>query len=88
MKAVGKYIIITDVEEKTKETKGGLLLSSKQREDIRYRQARVLEIGTEVVGVKKDDKIYFDRHAGFDIEIDSDIYKVIKDSDVVVVIWG
>jgi len=53
MKAVGKYIIITDVEEKTKETKGGLLLSSKQREDIRYRQARVLEIGTEVVGVKK-----------------------------------
>jgi len=86
MKAVGKYIIITDVEEKTKETKGGLLLSSKQREDIRYRQARVLEIGTEVVGVKKDDKIYFDRHAGFDIEIDSDIYKVIKDSDVVIVI--
>ena len=61
-------------------------MSSKQREDIRYRQARVLEIGTEVVGVKKDDKIYFDRHAGFDIEIDSDIYKVIKDSDVVVVI--
>jgi len=36
--------------------------------------------------LKKDDKIYFDRHAGFDIEIDSDIYKVIKDSDVVVVI--
>ena len=55
MKAVGKYIVITDIEDKTKETKGGLLLSSKQREDIRYRQAKVLEVGTEVVGVKNKD---------------------------------
>ncbi len=85
MKAVGKYIVITDVEDKTKETKGGLLLSSKQREDIRYRQAKVLEVGTEVVGVKSKDNIYFDRHAGFDIELDDKIYKVIKESDVVII---
>ena len=85
MKAVGKYIVITDVEDKTKETKGGLLLSSKQREDIRYRQAKVLEVGAEVVGVKSKDNIYFDRHAGFDIELDDKIYKVIKESDVVII---
>lgn len=85
MKAVGKYIVITDIEDKTKETKGGLLLSSKQREDIRYRQAKVLEVGTEVVGVKNKDNIYFDRHAGFDIELDDKIYKVIKESDVVII---
>ena len=85
MKAVGKYIVITDVEDKTKETKGGLLLSSKQREDIRYRQAKVLEVVTEVVGVKSNDNIYFDRHAGFDIELDDKIYKVIKESDVVII---
>ena len=86
MKAVGKYIVITDVEDKTKETKGGLLLSSKQREDIRYRQAKVLKVGTEVVGVKEEDNIYFDRHAGFDIELNDDIYKVIKESDIVIII--
>ena len=86
MKAVGKYIVITDVEDKTKETKGGLLLSSKQREDIRYRQAKVLEVGTEVVGVKSKDNIYFDRHAGFDIELDDKIYKVIKEQDIVIII--
>ena len=85
MKAVGKYIVITDVEDKTKETKGGLLLSSKQREDIRYRQAKVLEVGTEVVGVKSKDNIYFDRHAGFAIELDDKLYKVIKESDVVII---
>ena len=86
MKAVGKYIVITDVEDKTKETKGGLLLSSKQREDIRYRQAKVLKVGTEVIGVKEKDNIYFDRHAGFDIELNDDIYKVIKESDIVIII--
>ena len=86
MKAVGKYIVITEVEDKTKQTKGGLLLSSKQREDIRYRQAKVLEIGGEVVGIKQKDSIYFDRHAGFDIELHDKIYKVIKESDVVIVI--
>ena len=86
MKAVGKYIVITDVEDKTKETKGGLLLSSKQREDIRYRQAKVLKVGTEVIGVKEKDNIYFDRHAGFYIELNDDIYKVIKESDIVIII--
>ena len=86
MKAVGKYIVVTDVEDKTKKTKGGLLLSSKQREDIRYREAKVLKVGSEVVGIKEKDSIYFDRHAGFDIELQDDIYKVIKESDVVIII--
>ena len=63
-----------------------MLLSSKQREDIRYRQAKVLKVGTEVIGVKEKDNIYFDRHAGFDIELNDDIYKVIKESDIVIII--
>jgi len=86
MKAVGKYIVVKETEGKSTETKGGLLLSSKQKEDIRYREAKVLKIGTEVIGVKEKDNIYFDRHAGFDIELDDRIYKVIKESDVVIII--
>ena len=86
MKAVGKYIVVKETESKSSKTKGGLLLSSKQREDIRYRQAKVLEVGTEVVGVKQKDSIYFDRHAGFDIELNDKIYKVIKEQDIVIVI--
>ncbi len=85
MKAVGKYIVVKETEGKSTETKGGLLLSSKQKEDIRYREAKVLKIGTEVIGVKEKDNIYFDRHAGFDIELDDKIYKVIKESDVVII---
>jgi co-chaperonin GroES (HSP10) len=61
-------------------------LSSKQKEDIRYRQAEVLNVGTEVVGVNTKDNIYFDRHAGFDIELHDKIYKVIKEQDIVIIL--
>jgi len=86
MKAVGKYIVIEEEKDKTKETKGGLLISSKQLEDIRYKKAKILNTGTEVKGVKINDNIYFDKHAGFDIEIKGDVYKVIKEQDVVIIL--
>jgi len=39
-----------------------------------------------VEGIKEGDVVYYDRHAGFDMEIDSVVYKVIKEFDVVVVL--
>ena len=86
MKAVGKYLVIKDLDKKQVSTKGGLLLSDKQRKDIRYREAEVLNPGTDVKSVNKKDKIYYDRHAGFDIEIESKVYKVILEKDIVVII--
>ena len=86
MKAIGKNLIIQKLKEGTTKTKGGLMLAENQREDIRYIQATVLEIGDEVVGVKKNDEIFYDRHAGHKIEIDKDTYHVIKLGDVVVVL--
>ncbi len=86
MKAVGKCLIIEKIKEGTTKTKGGLLLAENQREDIRYIQAKVLSIGDEVVGVKEGDLIFYDRHAGHKIEIDKDIYHLIRLGDVVVVL--
>jgi len=86
MKAIGRNLIIQKIKEGTTSTKGGLLLAENQREDIRYIEATVLSIGDEVVGVKKNDRIFYDRHAGHKIEIDKDIYFVIKLMDVVVVL--
>jgi len=86
MKAVGIYMLIEPVKETDVSTKGGLLLAESHRENIRYREAVVKTIGTLVKGVKDGDTIYYDRHAGFDMEIDKIIYKVIKESDVVVVL--
>lgn len=86
MKAVGKCLIIDKIKEGTTKTKGGLLLAENQREDIRYVQAKVLSIGDEVVGVKEGDLIFYDRHAGHKIEINKDIYHLIRLGDVVVVL--
>jgi|TARA_R110000796_G_scaffold270_1_gene999 co-chaperonin GroES (HSP10) len=86
MRAVGKYILIEPVKEGEVSTKGGLLLAETHRDDIRYREAKVKTIGTLVEGVKDGDTIYYDRHAGFDMEVDKTMYKVIKEFDVVVVL--
>ena len=86
MKAIGKYIVITPVKETEVKTKGGLLLTEDNREDVRYREGKVITIGTDVVGVKDGDQIYYDRHAGFGIELQKEQFKVIKEQDIVIVL--
>lgn len=86
MKAVGKYIVIEQIKEVDVKTKGGLILAEKQREDVRYRRAKVIEPGSDVEVLKTGDKIYYDKAAGFNIEINKEQYKVIKEHDVVVIL--
>ena len=86
MKAVGGYLVVQEIKEKPTKTKGGLLLTDKIKEDIRYRQGVVKSVGDLIQGVKTDDKIYYDKHAGFNIEIDENIFLVIKQQDVVIVL--
>ena len=87
MKAVGRNLIIKKAnQEGITKSKGGLLLNKQAREDIRYIEAQILSVGEEVQGLKKNDKIFYDRHAGHQIEINKDIFRVIKSSDVVVVL--
>ena len=86
MKAVGKYIVIEPIKEVDTTTKGGLILAEKQREDVRYRIAKVIEPGSDVSVLKKGDEIYYDKSSGFKIEIDKEQYKIIKEFDVVIIL--
>ena len=86
MKAIGRNLIIQKTKEGTTKTKGGLLLSENQREDIRYVEATIVSVGNDIVGIKEKDKIFFDRHAGHKIELEKQTYHVIKAQDVVVVL--
>jgi len=86
MRAIGKYIVINPIKEVDTKTKGGLILAENQREDIRYRKAEILVVGEAVETLKKGDKIYYDKSAGFIIEIKKEQYKVIKEFDVVIVL--
>tara|TARA_S200002703_G_scaffold122866_1_gene108807 strand:+ start:332 stop:592 length:261 start_codon:yes stop_codon:yes gene_type:complete len=86
MIAVGKNIIIKDTQEKTTKTKGGLILAEKQREDIRYQEAEVLTPGSEVILLKKGDKIFYDKHAALNVDIEGKVFKIIKEKDIVIIL--
>jgi len=86
MKAIGRNLIINKTAKEISKTKGGLLLAEAHKDDIRYIKAEVISVGDEVQGIKKNDKIYFDKHAGHMIELDKIVYHVIVSSDIVVVL--
>lgn len=86
MEVIGKYMLITPVKEGVTRNASGLELSNAHKDDIRYREATVFKIGTLVEGINDGDTVYYDRHAGFDMDIKGVVYKVIKEFDVVVVV--
>ena len=86
MRAIGNNLIIKKIEESNQKTKGGLLLTEKQREDVRFQQAKVVQVGDSVVAVKQNDIIYFYKSAAHKIEIEKEPYHVIGQENVVVVL--
>ena len=86
MRAIGNNLVIKKIEKPNETTKGGLILSEKQREDIRFQKAEVIKVGDTVVAVKEKDVIFFDKAAAHRIEIDKEPYHVIRQENVVVVL--
>ena len=86
MRAIGNNLIIKKIEEQNQSTKGGLLLTEKQREDVRFQKAEVIQIGDGVIAVKNKDVIYFDKASAHRIEINKEPYHVIRQENVVVVL--
>jgi len=85
MKPIGKNIVIKNIDEEVK-TGSGLVLSGKDIDSLRYRKGIVVEPGTEVNFIKKDDLIYYDKSHGFTLLVESKPLTVIQERDVVVVL--
>ena len=83
---MGKNLIIQKEKQGVSKTKGGLLLTENNREDLRYNKAKVISTGSEVKGVQKNDNIFYDKHAGHDVEYEKEIFQVIQVQDVVIVL--
>jgi co-chaperonin GroES (HSP10) len=83
MKPIGKYIIITPIEEQIK-TDSGLLLSD-DATTFRYKRATVVKVGSDVSVIADNDEIYYDRNAGHAMIIDGETYHVIAERDVILV---
>ena len=85
MKAVGRYILVKEVKESHK-GKGGLLLTSKDTVGMMYRKGEVVSFGTGVTYLKKGDDIYYNKLTTHEVRIGEDLYTVVQDKDVVVVL--
>ena len=86
MKAIGNNLIVDMTKQGVSETKGGLFLGEKQREDIRYAEGTVVTAGADAGGLKENDVIYFDKNNSHQIEVKDEIYNVVKVDNVVIVL--
>ena len=84
MKAVNHYLIIERIKDGPKKV-GGLILTEQTDEDNRYIKAKVISIGNIVEGIKENDIIHYDKHAGHGIQHKDKFYHVIKQQDVVLI---
>ena len=84
MKAVNHYLVIERIKDEPTKV-GGLILTEETDEDNRYAKAKVISIGNIVEGIKENDIIYYDKHAGHGIQHKDKFYGVIKQMDVVLI---
>ena len=84
MKAIGKYLVISEIKEQIK-TESGILLTSDDANQFRYKKGKVLVPGTDV-GTVKDDIIYYDKRSGHSMNLNNEMVSIITENDIVVVL--
>lgn len=85
LKAIGKYIVIKNVDETIK-TESGLILSGEDANQFRYKRGLVVVPGTDVSTIMEGDELYYDKAHSFTMMINDVQYTIISERDVVVVI--
>ncbi len=85
MKPIGKNIIIKTIDEEIK-TSSGLLLSSEDANQLRYKKGVIIKSGTEVSVLDEGDFIFYDKRSGYSMIINDEPFTIIQEKDVVVVL--
>ena len=84
MRAVNNYIIVEKIKQAPKKV-GGLILTEDVDADNRYIKAKVISTGNLVEGIKDNDVVYYDKHAGHGVQYKDILYHVIRSGDVVLI---
>jgi|TARA_R100001443_G_scaffold4037_1_gene12155 co-chaperonin GroES (HSP10) len=84
MKAINRYIIVDKIKLEPKKV-AGLIMTDDTDVDNRYLKAKIISCGNLVEGLKDNDIIYYDKHAGHDISFKDKLYRVIQDRDVILI---
>jgi co-chaperonin GroES (HSP10) len=84
--AIGRYILVEEVKEQEKATESGLYFGVKESNELRYKKATVLAVGTEChPSLKEGLLLYVDKTAGHPILVNGVSCYVIREQDVVLV---
>ena len=84
MKAVNNYIVVENIKTEPKKV-AGLIMTDETDVDNRYIKAKIVSTGHLVEGLKDNDIVYYDKHAGHAITWDDTLYQVIRDGDIVLI---
>ena len=84
MKAINNFIIIEKLKDEPKKI-AGLIITESTDTDTRYDRAKVISVGNLIQGIKDNDIIQYDKHAGYGISIKNTYYHVITIGDVVII---
>ena len=84
MRAVNNYIIVENIKIEPKKV-AGLIITEELDNDNRYIKAKVISTGNLVEGIKDNDTVYYDKHAGHGVQYKDILYQVIRSGDVVLI---
>ena len=84
MRAINHYIIAKNIKTEPKKV-AGLIMTDETDVDNRYVKAEIISIGNLVEGIKAKDIVYYDKHAGHDVQYSDKLYRVIRSGDVVLI---
>ena len=84
MKAVNQYIIVEKIKTEQKKV-AGLIVTEDIDDDNRYVKAKAISVGNLVEGIKQNDIVYYDKHAGHGVQYKDILYQVIRSGDVVLI---
>ena len=84
MKAVNQYIIVEKIKTEQKKV-AGLIVTEDIDDDNRYIKAKAISVGNLVEGIKQNDIVYYDKHAGHGVQYKDILYQVIRSGDVVLI---
>lgn len=78
--------VLIKVQEGDSKTAGGIIIPQTAQEKTQTGVIVAIGTDTDVIKVKKNDKVMFDKYAGTQIKIDGAEHLIVKFSDVLAVI--
>lgn len=87
MEALGKYILIKPEKVEEQKSASGLFATAADSQKMRWQNAETIEVGDEVnPKIKKGQRIAYDSAAGHDIKIGEELFRMISERDVALIL--